>query len=73
MALGQGHPVLGAVPVAYLVVRAARGAASAAEAGVLMARAAERCRQLLPRAKRPVAYHVVDRLPTGPTQKVQRR
>jgi acyl-CoA synthetase (AMP-forming)/AMP-acid ligase II len=73
VALGEGHPVLGAVPVAYLVVRGAAGAASAAEAEVVLARAAERCLGLLARAKRPVAYHAVDRLPTGPTQKVQRR
>ena len=73
VALGEGHPVLGAVPVAYIVVRGARGAATAAEAELVMARAAERCRGLLARAKRPVAYHAVGRLPTGPTQKVQRR
>jgi acyl-CoA synthetase (AMP-forming)/AMP-acid ligase II len=73
VALGEQHPVLGAVPVAYVVVRGARAVASAGEAEVVMARAEERCRELLPRAKRPVAYHAVGELPTGPTHKVQRR
>jgi oxalate---CoA ligase len=73
VAVGQGHPVLGAVPVAYLVVRGVSDAASASAASAVMARAEQRCSDQLPRAKRPVAFHVVGQLPTGPTQKVQRR
>lgn len=73
VALGEAHPVLGAVPVAYVVVRGLLGTASAVEAQVVMARAEKRCTEVLPRAKRPVAYHAVSQLPTGPTDKVQRR
>ena len=73
VALGEAHPVLGAVPVAYVVVRGLLGTASAVEAQAVMARAQQRCTELLPRAKRPVAYHAVSQLPTGPTDKVQRR
>jgi oxalate---CoA ligase len=73
VAVGEGHPVLGAVPVAYVVVRGVLDAASAARAQIVMARAQERCTERLARAKRPVAYHAVGRLPTGPTDKVQRR
>lgn len=73
VALGEAHPVLGAVPVAYVVVRGLLGTASAVEAQTVMARAQQRCTELLPRAKRPVAYHAVGQLPIGLTQKVQRR
>jgi len=73
VAVGEGHPVLGAVPVAYVVVRGVLDAASAAGARAVVARAEKRCSERLPRAKRPVAYHAVGQLPTGPTHKVQRR
>ena len=73
VAVGEGHPVLGAVPVAYVVVRGVLDASSAARAELVMSRARDRCTELLPRAKRPVVYHAVERLPTGPTDKVQRR
>jgi acyl-CoA synthetase (AMP-forming)/AMP-acid ligase II len=73
VAVGEAHPVLGAVPVAYVVVRGVLDPASADRAQVVMARVRERCAERLGRAKRPVAYHTVGQLPTGPTNKVQRR
>ena len=37
-----------------------------------MARVRQRCDASLSRAKRPVAFHVVERLPVGSTGKIRR-
>ena len=69
--VGHDHAVLGSVPVAYLVAGEMEpGGWWQAEA--LVDRVRSRCARLLSRAKRPVAYHVVDRLPQGATGKVRR-
>jgi acyl-CoA synthetase (AMP-forming)/AMP-acid ligase II len=62
--VGRPDPVLGEVPVAYVV-------ASGNDPG-LADRLAERCRAALPRDRRPAALTVVDRLPSTGTGKVRR-
>ncbi|MDA8314910.1 MAG: AMP-binding protein [Actinomycetota bacterium] len=70
--VGWDHEVLGSVPVAYLVVDGVRSWSDEQIAARVVARAHERCGQVLSRSKRPVAYHVVERLPQGATGKVRR-
>ncbi len=70
--VGRDHEVLGSVPVAYIVADGVRGEGDEQLAGAVVARVHERCTRLLARPKRPVAYHVVERLPAGPTGKVRR-
>jgi oxalate---CoA ligase len=70
--VGREDPVLGQVPVAYLVAEGVRGAADFRAAEALAARVRDRCADALSRAKRPVSLHVVDRLPQGATGKVRR-
>jgi len=70
--IGGKHDVLGQVPVAYLVAENVDGIADADLAGALLARVHDRCAEVLSRPKRPAAYHLVDRLPQGPTGKVRR-
>jgi len=71
--VGWDHEVLGRVPVAYLVAEGVCGPADEALAASVVAAVHERCAQLLSRPKRPVAYHVVERLPQNATGKVRRR
>ncbi len=70
--VGWDHEVLGSVPVAYLVVDEVRTPADEELAARVVARVHDRCSHLLSRTKRPVAYHVVERLPQGTTGKVRR-
>ena len=70
--VGWDHEVLGSVPVAYLVVDEVRSPADEQIAARVVARVHDRCAHVLSRAKRPVAYHVVERLPQGTTGKVRR-
>jgi acyl-CoA synthetase (AMP-forming)/AMP-acid ligase II len=70
--VGSDHHELGRVPVAYVVLRSAEGDPGGEAAAVAVERVQERCTRYLARAKRPVAFHVVDRLPAGATGKVRR-
>ena len=70
--VGWDHAELGRVPVAYLVVEGVRGATDRDLAQEIVGRVAERCARSLSKAKRPVAYHVVEHLPVGATGKVRR-
>ncbi|MDA8312560.1 MAG: AMP-binding protein [Actinomycetota bacterium] len=70
--VGWDHQVLGRVPVAYLVVEGVRGPQDEARAVRVVTRVHARCAEVLSRAKRPVAYHVVERMPQGATGKVRR-
>ena len=70
--VGCDDDVLGSVPVAYIVVDGVHGEGDEPLAAAVAARAHDRCTRLLSRPKRPVAYHVVDRLPEGATGKVRR-
>lgn len=70
--VGRADPVLGRVPVAFLVAEGVRGTADRRVAQAVATRVRERCASDLSRAKRPVAFHVVDRLPQGATGKVRR-
>ena len=70
--VGWDHEVLGRVPVAYLVAEGVGGPADEAVAASVVARVQQRCAELLSRPKRPVAYHVVERMPQGATGKVRR-
>ncbi|HTT90903.1 MAG TPA: AMP-binding protein [Acidimicrobiales bacterium] len=67
--VGLPDPVLGAVPVAYVVAPGL----SAPRHAQLVAALESRCRAELNAFKVPVATHVVDNLPVGPTGKVSRR
>lgn len=71
--VGWDHEVLGRVPVAYLVADGVEGPSDRWAAEELVAALQKRCAQNLSRPKRPVAFHVVERLPQGATGKVQRR
>ncbi|MGW6196907.1 class I adenylate-forming enzyme family protein [Kribbella sp. NPDC055110] len=63
--VGRPDPVLGEVPVAYVV-------ASSNDDTELAARLAERCRAALPRDRRPAELTVVEQLPTTGSGKVRR-
>jgi oxalate---CoA ligase len=67
--VGLPDPVLGAVPVAYVVAPGL----SVAEQEELVANLELRCRTELNAFKVPVATNVVDKLPVGPTGKVSRQ
>jgi len=67
--VGLPDPVLGAVPVAYVVAPDLSVSARSDLAADLQSR----CRGELNAFKVPVATHVVDDLPVGPTGKVSRR
>jgi acyl-CoA synthetase (AMP-forming)/AMP-acid ligase II len=69
--VGREDEILGSVPVAYLVAEGVSGPTQESLAAVV-SRAHERCTRLLSRPKRPVAFHVVARLPQSPTGKVRR-
>jgi oxalate---CoA ligase len=73
MVMGRDDEALGQVPVAYLVLRGVTDAADVAEALAVGEQLRRRLAAALPPSRRPVALHVVDRLPTTPTGKVQRR
>ena len=70
--VGWDHEALGSVPVAYLVVGNVRSPADEGIAARVVAGVHDRCVHALSRSKRPVAYHVVERLPQGTTGKVRR-
>ncbi|MHB1802482.1 MAG: class I adenylate-forming enzyme family protein [Actinomycetes bacterium] len=59
---------LGEVPVAYITVRA-----GTEDPGRVVRQVMDACTARLSRYKRPVAVHIVDELPLGPTGKVLRR
>lgn len=64
--VAQPDPVLGSVPVAFVVSRAG-------DPRALAERLRQRCDAALAKARRPVAVHVVAALPTGATGKLSRR
>jgi acyl-CoA synthetase (AMP-forming)/AMP-acid ligase II len=64
--VGRADPVLGQVPVAYVIPEAAAP-------DDLVARLAERCAAALPRTHRPAEIVLTERLPLGPTGKTARR
>jgi acyl-CoA synthetase (AMP-forming)/AMP-acid ligase II len=67
-------PALGQVPVAYLTVRDDEGGWGTGEdLEALISQVVERSESVLPRPKRPVAFHVVEQFPLTPTGKVMRR
>ena len=69
--VGHPDPVLGQVPVAYLVL-GRPCSASTGVPGEIIEDARGRCEALLSRPARPVSYHLVSELPVGSTGKVQR-
>ncbi|HWE66531.1 MAG TPA: AMP-binding protein [Acidimicrobiales bacterium] len=71
--IGQDDPVLGQVPVAFLVLRGVDDVDDRDRARLLVDRIRVGLNATLVRTKRPVALHVVARLPVGATGKVQRR
>ncbi len=70
--VGRDDEVLGSVPVAYLVVDSVSNEEDGPLAALVVERVHERCTRVLSRSKRPVAYHVVARIPQGATGKVRR-
>jgi oxalate---CoA ligase len=64
--IGRPDPVLGQVPVAYVIPNEAAPADLADQL-------AARCNQALPRAHRPVEIILAEELPHGPTGKIVRR
>jgi oxalate---CoA ligase len=70
--LPESDPVFGAVPVAHLVVDVRSGDGVPAVLADLLRDISERCDAVLPKAKRPASYRVVEALPSGPTGKVRR-
>lgn len=66
--VGEPHPILGGVPVAYVVPVRLDGSLEG-----LVTRLERRCRSELSSYKRPSEIHVVEALPVGPTGKVRRR
>jgi acyl-CoA synthetase (AMP-forming)/AMP-acid ligase II len=71
--VGQPDPELGQVPVAFLVVRGMTDTSDAGTIRDVVARIGRHLDSALVRSKRPVALHVVSKLPVGATGKVQRR
>jgi len=71
--VGADDPVLGQVPVGYLVLRPGDGGAAGEAASGVVQRVRLAVDAALPRTKRPAALHVVASLPIGRTGKLQRR
>jgi acyl-CoA synthetase (AMP-forming)/AMP-acid ligase II len=71
--IGQDDPVLGQVPVAFLVLHGVDDVDDRDRARQLVDRIRVGLNATLVRTKRPVALHVVAQLPVGATGKVQRR
>jgi oxalate---CoA ligase len=71
--VGEDDPVLGQVPVAYLVLDGVKDGSDLARAAELTARIRHGLESVLVRSKRPLALRVVAQLPTGPTGKVRPR
>jgi len=71
--VGDDDPVLGQVPVAYLVLGGVEGTPQSDVAEEALRRISCSLESNLVRSKRPVSLNVVEVLPTGPTGKVQRR
>ena len=65
--VGEDDPVLGSVPVAYLVVDATSGHDEPNRERTVVERVRLRCEGSLPRPKRPARYHVAVAVPTGAT------
>jgi len=70
--VGWDHQVLGRVPVAFLVAEGVTGEEDRTRAEAVVGRLQERCARDLSRPKRPVAFHVVEQLPSGTNGKVRR-
>jgi acyl-CoA synthetase (AMP-forming)/AMP-acid ligase II len=70
--VGTDDPVLGQVPVGYLVLRPGDGGAGDETATEVVNRVRRAVDSALPRTKRPTALHVVASLPVGPTGKLRR-
>jgi acyl-CoA synthetase (AMP-forming)/AMP-acid ligase II len=70
--VGADDPVLGQVPVGYLVLRPGDRGAADETASEVVNRVRLAVDSALPRTKRPTALHVVASLPVGPTGKLQR-
>jgi oxalate---CoA ligase len=71
--VGADDPVLGQVPVGYLVLRPGDGGGADETASGVVHRVRLAVDSALPRTKRPTALHVVASLPVGRTGKLQRR
>ncbi|HUA96611.1 MAG TPA: AMP-binding protein [Acidimicrobiales bacterium] len=70
--VGHDRHELGQVPVAYLVLDGVVHAEDGGLAAGIVERVQTHCVQFLARPKRPVAFHVVNRLPAGATGKIRR-
>jgi len=70
--VGWDHQVLGRVPVAFLVAEGVAGEDDRVRAETIVGRLQDRCARDLSRPKRPVAFHVVERLPAGTNGKIRR-
>jgi oxalate---CoA ligase len=70
--VGHDHHELGHVPVAYLVLDGVARTEDDGLAAGIVERVQTHCVQFLARPKRPVAFHVVNRLPAGATGKIRR-
>jgi acyl-CoA synthetase (AMP-forming)/AMP-acid ligase II len=73
--VGRPDPILGHVPVAYVIPQGSDGTAATAggvDADSLVADLTARCEASLTRFRRPVEISVVEDLPRAPTGKVQR-
>lgn len=70
--VARADPVLGQVPVAYLVPKVPITKGDGVRARELVYRAQERCTKSMSKARRPAAFHVVEHLPAGATGKVRR-
>ncbi|HVX20001.1 MAG TPA: AMP-binding protein [Acidimicrobiales bacterium] len=70
--VGWDHQVLGRVPVAFLVAEGVAGDGDRQRAEAIVGRLQDRCASDLSRPKRPVAFHVVERLPAGTNGKIRR-
>jgi acyl-CoA synthetase (AMP-forming)/AMP-acid ligase II len=71
--VGQRHPELGEVPIAFLVLHGVGGESDRGLARQVVARIRQNLEKDLVRTRRPAEMHVVLQLPVGATGKVQRR
>ncbi len=71
--VAEDDAVLGQVPVAFLVLQSGVDASDTGTLGYVVNRVRKGLDATLVRSQQPVAIHVVDALPAGPTGKVQRR
>ena len=71
--VAEDDAVLGQVPVAFLVLQSGVDASDTSTVGYVVNRVRKGLDATLVRSQQPVAIHVVEALPAGPTGKVQRR